>query len=160
MRYVHLFEEELSLGLLEGREWAPTMKMDADVGEALFQAAKNVDDERAVRNRGPKIGELTGPLLEAPTIVSGEEIALGEAMELDVKEKRACLTVPQKLRLHCNPKIASSRATAGDGFGKVIGEGAGDPGLDHAVHASLVHGGRGAGVEQNVILKRELAGSE
>jgi len=44
MRYVHLFEEELSLGLLEGRERAPATKMDADVGEALVQAAG--DEER------------------------------------------------------------------------------------------------------------------
>jgi len=115
--------------------------------------------KRSFRNGCPKIGELIGHLLEAPTVVGDGEIALGEAVELDV-EKRARLTVPQKLGLHYDPKIASSGATAGDGFGKVIEEGAGDPGLDHAVHANPVRGGRGLGIEKNVILKRELAMKE
>jgi len=109
---------------------------------------------------GPKIGELISHLLEAPIVVFDREIALGDAVELDVKEKRARLTVPQKLCLQCDPKIANSGAAVGDGFGKVIREGAGDPGLCHAVHVSPVRGGIGLGVEQNVILKRELAGGE
>ena len=54
MCHVHFFEDELSLGLLEGREWAPATKMDVDVGEALAQVAKNVEDKRAVRNGGPQ----------------------------------------------------------------------------------------------------------
>jgi len=47
-------------------------------------------------------------------------------VELDVEEKRARLMVPQKLRLQCDPEIASSGAAAGDGVGEVVGEGAGD----------------------------------
>ena len=86
--------------------------MDADVGEALLQAAKDVENEHAVQNEGPKIGELIRHLLEAPTVVGDGEIALGEAMELDVEEKRARLPVPQKLRLHHDPKIASCGASA------------------------------------------------
>jgi len=43
MRHVHLFEEELSLGLLEGREQAPAM-MDADICEALVP--KRVPQDR------------------------------------------------------------------------------------------------------------------
>ena len=59
-------------------------KMDADVREALVQTAKNVEDEGAILNSGPQIGELIYLLLEALTVVGNSEIALGEGVELDV----------------------------------------------------------------------------
>ena len=128
MRHVHLLKQQLSLGLLEGRERASATEMNADAGEALVEAAKHVEDEHAVRNGGPKISELISHLLEAPAVVGDGEIALGEVMELDVEES-ASLTVPQEVRLHSNPEVASRGAAAGDGLSELIGERAGDPGL-------------------------------
>ena len=81
-------------------------------------------------------------------------------MELKVEEKRASLVVPQELHLHGDPKIASSRAVAGDGLCEVVRDGVGDPGLDYVVHVSPVQGTGGPGVEQNVVLKGKLASGE
>jgi len=126
--------------------------MDADVGEAPAQTAKDVEDKGAVLNGRSQIGELIGHLLEAPTVVSDGEVALGEGMELDVEEECACLAVPQEVSLHSDPKVTNRGVAAGDGLGEIIAEGGDDPGLDHVVHASQVQGIRGPGVKQNMVL--------
>jgi len=160
VRHVHLLKQQLSLGLLEGRERASATEMNADAGEVLVEAAKHVEGERAVRDGRPEIIELISHLLEAPAVVGDGEVALGEAVELDVEEDGASLAVPQEVCLHSDPQIACRGAAAGDGLGEIVGEGAGDPGLDDTVHARPVRGSRGAGVDQHVILLGELASGQ
>jgi hypothetical protein len=71
-------------------------EMNTKAGEALVEAAKDVEDERAILDWRPKGSKLIRHFLEAPTVVDDGQVTLGEGVELDVEEEDARLLVPQE----------------------------------------------------------------
>ena len=71
-------------------------EMNTKAGEALVEAAKDVEDKRAILDWRPKGSKLICHFLEALTVVDDGQITLGEGVELDVEEEDARLLVPQE----------------------------------------------------------------
>jgi len=105
-----LLHEQLSLGVGVGGEGPSTPEVGGDDGVLLVEAAKNVEDESAIRDVFAKITELLGLLLELGAVVVDAEIALTEVAEGGVEVEGAVLLVPKELVLDSEPGGACSAA--------------------------------------------------
>ena len=136
-------------------------KVKADVGEALVEAADEVEDEGPIRDDLAEGAKVRGHPLEPPAVICNGQITLREAAELGVEVEGARLAVAEELCFHSEPGIACGDGARGDGVGEIIGDGAKDPGLHDAVHARPVGLGSSEGsVGEDVVAQRELADDE
>jgi hypothetical protein len=85
---------------------------------------------------------------------------LDEVPELSVEVEGASFPIPEKLVLESQPSGASSGAAFHGHFSKVRGDGAGDPGLDNAVHACPVGEVRRGSVIEDVAVQGVFASDE
>jgi len=109
------------------------------MGEVVVEAADHVEHESAVSDdfiAGPKIVSH----LETATVLGDGDVALDEVVELRLQLDGPSLPVAEELRLNGEPSISGGRALGGYDFGKVVGEGAKNPGLHNVVHPNPVRG--------------------
>jgi hypothetical protein len=85
---------------------------------------------------------------------------LDEVLELSVEVEGASLPIAEKLVLESKPGSAGSGATFHDRLSKLRGDGAGDPGLDNAVHACLVGEVRRGSIVEEVVVQGVFANNE
>ena len=105
-----LHHEKLSLGVDVGGEGPSALEVGGDDGVLLVEAAKNVEDESAIRDVFAKITELLGLLLELGAVVVDAEIALTEVAEVSIEVECAMLLVPEELVLDGEPGGTRSAA--------------------------------------------------
>jgi len=130
------------------------------VAEALVEATDHVKDEGAVGDHFAKSREVVSHLLQPAAVVGDGEVALDEVAKPRLKVDGASLPVAEELGLDGEPGMPGSGALGEDDLGKVVDERGDDPGLDDAVHPSLVRGDWGWRFLVDVVLKRELAEDE
>jgi hypothetical protein len=106
----------------------------ADMGEALIEAADDVEDESAVGDDLTKGREIIGHLLQLVAVLGDGEVALDEVAKLRLQLNGASLPIVEKLRLNSEPGVPGYGALGTDDLAQVIHERGDDPGLDDAVH--------------------------
>jgi hypothetical protein len=85
---------------------------------------------------------------------------LDEVPELSVEVEGASFPIPEELILESQPSGAGSGAAFHGHFSKVRGDGAGDPGLDNAVHVCPVGEVRRGSVVEDVAIQGVFASDE
>jgi hypothetical protein len=134
--------------------------MATDTLEALGEATDDVEYQRTVVDRFSKVSEGVGHVLEAAAVLRDGQVPLTEVAELGVEMEGASLLIPEELILEGKPNGASRGIPREHRLRQVVGDGAGDPVLDDAVHAAPIRKIGRRGVLEDVIIQRVLADDE
>jgi hypothetical protein len=106
--HVDFGKAQIRLHFSERRERSLALNQCVEVGEPVVEAAKDIEDQRAVTNRFAKVRKLVGHGLESVAVIEDGQAALDEGAELGVEEKSTTLLVPNELLLEAKPHKASS----------------------------------------------------
>jgi hypothetical protein len=134
--------------------------MAPDTLEALGEATDDVEYQRTVADQFSKVSEGVGHVLEVAAVLRDGQVPLTEVAELGVEMEGASLLIPEELILEGKPNGASRGIPREHRLRQVVGDGAGDPGLDDAVHAAPIRKIGRRGVLEDVIIRGVLADDE
>jgi len=130
------------------------------VGEALVEAADDVEDEGAVGDDLAEGREIIGHLLQLAAEIGDGEVALDEVAELRLQLNGAGLPISEELRLDGEPGVTSCGSLGTDDLAKIVRERGDDPRLDDAVHPGPIGGNWDWRLFADMALKRKLAEDE
>jgi hypothetical protein len=157
--HVDFGEAQIRLHFGKRRERSLALNQCAEVGEPVVEAAKDVEDQRAVTNRFAEVRKLVDHGLESVAVIGDGQAALDEGAELGVKEKSTTLLVSNELLLEAKPhKTSSGRVVipVHDNLEELGIDRAVEPGQDCAIHA-LPHGVVGAIVVGKHMINKRIA---
>ena len=122
-----LLHEEVILHLLKGREGHGADDQGPQVGEALVEPPKEVQDERAVADRLTECTEFIRHLLQLAIVLRDGEVALGEGAKGGVEVEGPGLLVAPELGLESDPNLTRRAPGLTDDILQLHGECPEDP---------------------------------
>ena len=142
IRHGEFLKDEVLTGFQERGEGLGSAKKRADVGEALVEAADDVEDEGAVGDDLAEGREIIGHLLQLAAVLGDGEVALDEVVKPRLQLNGASLPIAEKLRLDSEPGVPGCGTLGTDDLAQIIRERGDNPGLDDAVHPGPIRRNR------------------
>jgi hypothetical protein len=99
-----------------------TLEMQANGGEFLIEAAKDVDDECVVGDEFTQVDESVSHGLEALAALGDEQVALNEVPKLGIEVESPGFPVVEKMSLDSKAGGTSSGAALHDNLNEVSGD--------------------------------------
>jgi hypothetical protein len=123
IRHGEFLKNEVFTSFQERGEGLGTTKEGADVGEALVEAADEVEDEGTIGDDLAEGREIISHLLQSAAVVGDGEVPLHEVAKLRLQLNGASLPIAEELRLHREPGVPGCGALGADDLTQIVREG-------------------------------------
>jgi hypothetical protein len=131
--------------------------MATDANELVVESMDHIKNKCAISDYLTQVAQGVGHGLELAAILRDGLVASAEGAELSVEVEGACFLVAEEICFNSEPSGARRGAAHHDGFDKVEGDGAEDPGAHDEIHPNPIRRLGEVSVGENVILDRVLA---